>query len=62
VVAPDLDSQRMTDALTAIRTKLARMRLESQASMLRLAETRAAADMSAAARDEQRGQVGDSPQ
>jgi hypothetical protein len=52
----------MGDALAAIRAKLAKMRLESEASLLRLAETRQAADMSAAARDEQRTQVGDTPQ
>jgi hypothetical protein len=52
----------MSDALAAIRAKLAKMRLESEASLLRLAETRHAADVSAAQRDEQRAQVGDSPQ
>jgi hypothetical protein len=62
-MAPDLDAQRMGDALAAIRAKLAKMRLESEASPLRLAETRQAADLNAAARDEQqRTQAGDSPQ
>jgi hypothetical protein len=50
----DAEARQMRDALHAIRAKLERMRLESAASMTRLAETRLAADQSAAARDEQR--------
>jgi len=48
------DSTQMREALTAIREKLAKMRLESNAQMTRLSQTRQAADDSAAARDEQR--------
>ena len=50
----------MRDALTAIRARLARMRLESAASMTKLSETRRTADANAAARDEQRTHPGDS--
>jgi hypothetical protein len=52
----------MRDALAAIRARLARMRLESDASMMRLAETRQEADKNAAARDEHRTHSGDSAQ
>jgi hypothetical protein len=38
------DPKQMRDALTAIKAKLARMRLERTVSMDRLAETRQAAD------------------
>ena len=59
-MADSPESRQMRDALAAIRAKLARMRLESDASMMRLAETRQAADENAAARDGQRTQTGDS--
>jgi hypothetical protein len=53
-VSDSKESRQMRDALLAIRKKLARMRLESDEAMTRLAETRRAADVNAAARDEQR--------
>jgi hypothetical protein len=51
-VPDSVESRQMRDALHAIRAKLARMRLESEASLTRLSETRKAAD----ARDEERAQ------
>jgi hypothetical protein len=52
------ESNQMRDALSAIRERLARMRLESAASLTRLSETRQAAD----ARDEERAQQRDAAQ
>jgi hypothetical protein len=51
------ESRQMADALAAIRAKLAKMRLESDASLARLSAIRRAADLSAAERDELRARV-----
>ena len=51
------ESRQMAEALAAIRTKLAQMRLESDASLARLSAIRPAADLSAAERDELRARV-----
>jgi hypothetical protein len=56
---PQETTTRMSDQLAAIRVNLARMRAESRASLRRLAATRAAADVSQAAREGEQRPVGD---